>query len=56
MKINTLTYLIFAFIALTAFQCEDDFPETPEGYELVYLRDYRGLDGCTWIFEREKRE
>ncbi|MBU8892158.1 MAG: hypothetical protein KOO66_05230 [Bacteroidales bacterium] len=54
MKIRIL--IIYFFILFTTVQCSKDFPQIPVGYELVYLRDYFGLDGCSWIFENENGE
>ncbi|MBI9053210.1 MAG: hypothetical protein JEY96_05300 [Bacteroidales bacterium] len=44
------------FLSLTAFECKDYLLKAPEGYEVLYLQDYTGLDGCGWIFENANDE
>ena len=46
-----LLLLITLFFTATSFECEDNFPDAPAGYETMYLVDYSGLETCGWIFE-----
>jgi hypothetical protein len=50
-KSTILIVITCIFLSLTAFECKDDLLEAPKGYEILYLQDYTGLDGCGWIFE-----
>jgi len=53
---NILIVFVCLFFSLTAFDCKDDLLEAPDGYTVLYLEDYTGLDGCGWIFENDNNE
>ena len=43
--------IVCVFLVLTAFECNDEFPSSPNGYETMCLKDYSVLDGCSWGFQ-----